>query len=292
MQKHWFHLASLLILLSLTAHAVDDLVPLSFTVDGVERTALVYVPAAAKTSPVPLVFVFHGHGGTARQVAYSFAMDKYWPEAISVYMQGLPTPGQLIDPEGKLSGWQKSEGDQGDRDLKFFDAVLARMERDYQVDGKRIYATGHSNGGGFTYLLWLARGDVFAAVAPSSAVAKYVRQLKPKPVMHLAGQNDRFERVGQFITVPGNELDRIGQAVRDVQIICEKILDGGQRRIISNSRKLPQRAALELGAFLEPPSCDRKQSHADEDGGDSEPNFAMSGYIKHVVILARRFCRS
>ena len=190
MQKYWFHLASLLILLSLTARAVDDLVPLSFTVDGVERTALVYVPAAAKTSPAPLVFVFHGHGGTARQVANSFAMDKYWPEAISVYMQGLPTPGQLIDPEGKLSGWQKSEGDQGDRDLKFFDAVLARIEHDYQEDGKRIYATGPSNGGGFTYLLWLARGDVFAAVAPSSAVAKYVRQLKPKPVMHLAGQND------------------------------------------------------------------------------------------------------
>ncbi|MEI9864297.1 MAG: hypothetical protein WDN00_07025 [Limisphaerales bacterium] len=45
--------------------------------------------------------------------------------------------------------------------MKFFDAVLARLKQDYKVDAKRIYCTGHSNGGGFTYLLWLARGDVF-----------------------------------------------------------------------------------------------------------------------------------
>jgi polyhydroxybutyrate depolymerase len=190
MQRHWFILVSLLMLWSPVARAVDDLQQIKFTVDGVERTALIYIPATAKTNPTPLVFVFHGHGGSSRQVARSFAMDRYWPEAISVYMQGLDTPGQLTDPQGNQAGWQKAEGDEGDRDLKFFDAVLARLQQDYNVDAKRIYATGHSNGGGFTYLLWLARGDVFAAVAPSSAVAKYVRQLKPKPVMHLAGEDD------------------------------------------------------------------------------------------------------
>ena len=190
MQRHWFILVSLLILWSPFARAADDLQPMTFTVGGVERTALIYVPATAKTNPTPLVFVFHGHGGSSRQVARSFAMDHYWPEAISVYMQGLDTPGQLTDPQGNQAGWQKAKGDEGDRDLKFFDAMLARLQQDYNVDAKRIYATGHSNGGGFTYLLWLARGDVFAAVAPSSAVAKFVRQLKPKPVMHLAGEDD------------------------------------------------------------------------------------------------------
>jgi polyhydroxybutyrate depolymerase len=161
-----------------------------FTVDSIQREALVYVPTGAKTAATPLVFVFHGHGGSAEQAARSFAMDRHWPEAISVYMQGLKTPGKLTDPKGDRAGWQTVSGDEGDRDLKFFDAVLARLKKDYQVDTNRIYATGHSNGGAFTYLLWLKRGDIFAAVASSAAVAGYVNQLNPKPVMHFAGEND------------------------------------------------------------------------------------------------------
>jgi len=190
MIKQFCLLISLLLFACSFARAADGLQPMSFTVDGVVRTALVYVPPAAKTNLTPLVFVFHGHGGNSRQVARSFHIETEWPEAIVVYMQGLPTRGQLTDPQGTRPGWQAAVGDDGDRDLKFFDAVLARLKQDYDVDAKRIYGTGHSNGGGFTYLLWLARGDVFAAVAPCAAVAKYATQLKPKPVMHIAGEKD------------------------------------------------------------------------------------------------------
>jgi polyhydroxybutyrate depolymerase len=189
MRKQFCLIVSLL-LASLFARAATDLQPMNFTVDGVARTALVYVPASAKTSPTPLVFVFHGHGGSSRNADRSFHIETEWPEAIVVYMQGLNTVGQITDPQGTRTGWQAAVGDNGDRDLKFFDAVLARLKQDYNVDAKRIYSTGHSNGGGFTYLLWLARGDVFAAVAPCAAVAKYVMQLKPKPALHIAGEND------------------------------------------------------------------------------------------------------
>ncbi len=192
MQRSWYLLVSLLVLASPFARGAEanGFQQMSFTVDGVARTALVYVPPTAKTASTPLVFVFHGHGGNAQQAARGFALDRQWPEAISVYMQGLNTPGQLTDPQGNRPGWQAALGDQGDRDLKFFDAVLARLKQDYDVDAKRIYCTGHSNGGGFTYLLWLARGDVFAAVAPSSAAARYADKLAPKPALILGGQND------------------------------------------------------------------------------------------------------
>jgi polyhydroxybutyrate depolymerase len=114
-----------------------------------------------------------------------------WPDALVVYLQGLSTPGRLTDPEGKKPGWQHGAGDQGDRDLKFFDAVLASLQAEFRVDEKRIYSTGHSNGGGFTYLLWAMRGDRFAAFAPSaSAASKSLPLLKPKPVLHVAGEND------------------------------------------------------------------------------------------------------
>ena len=176
---------------AIVAETLPGFTRLDFTVDGVAREALVFAPQAAKTSAVPVVFVFHGHGGGARQAAVQFAMQRAWPEAISVYMQGLNTPGRLTDPEGKKAGWQARLGVQGDRDLKFFDAVLARLQHDYRVDSKRIYSTGHSNGGGFTYLLWAERGDVFAAVAPSASVAAAsVPKLKPKPALHIAGSQD------------------------------------------------------------------------------------------------------
>jgi len=190
MKRQWHLLVSLIVLLSPFARAADGFQQMKFNIDGVTRTALAYVPANARTAGTPLVFVFHGHGGSAGQAERSFHIDREWPEAISVYMQGLNTPGQLTDPEGKETGWQAAVGDQGDRDLKFFDAVLARLKQDYKVDTKRIYCTGHSNGGGFTYLLWLARGDVFAAVAPSSAAARYARQLKPKPALIIGGSED------------------------------------------------------------------------------------------------------
>lgn len=160
-------------------------------VDGVERQGLVYAPETAKSEPAPLVFCFHGHGGNTANAARSFRMHAEWPQAIVVYLQGLKTPGQLTDPEGRKPGWQKSAGDQGDRDLKFFDVVLQSLRQDYRVDDRRVYSMGHSNGGGFTYLLWSERGSVFAALAPSgSAALRMKRPLAAKPVLHIAGRND------------------------------------------------------------------------------------------------------
>lgn len=162
-----------------------------WTVGDTVREAMVYIPATAKTKATPVIFAFHGHGGTMQNMYRGRGFEKLWPEAIIVCPQGLNTPGQLIDPQGKLPGWQKDPGDMNDRDLHFFDAMLKTLRQDYQVDDKRIYVTGHSNGGGFTYLLWATRGDVFAAVAPSAAVAgRLVSMLKPKPAMHMMGEKD------------------------------------------------------------------------------------------------------
>ena len=162
-----------------------------WTVDGVVREALVHVPAKAKSEATPVVFAFHGHGGTMAHAARSFAYHTQWPEALVVYPQGLNTAGKLTDPDGKKPGWQSAPGELGDRDVKFFDAMLESLGHDFKVDAKRVYCTGHSNGGGFTYLLWAVRGDRFAAMAPCAAAApKVMSLLKPKPVLHLAGEAD------------------------------------------------------------------------------------------------------
>ncbi|MBI1325339.1 prolyl oligopeptidase family serine peptidase [bacterium] len=167
----------------------------NWTIGDERREALVYLPAQASDTPAPLVFVFHGHGGTMRNAMRTFGLHKLWPEAVVVYPQGLNTPGQLTDPEGKRSGWQSSAGQLGDRDLKFVDKILAELKSERKIDPDRIYATGHSNGGGFTYLLWAERGDIFAALAPSSAAGlRHLPKMKPKPMLHIAGETDPLVR--------------------------------------------------------------------------------------------------
>lgn len=189
----------------------------SWSVDGVEREAMVYTPdgkapleksSGSKGGGRPLVFAFHGHGGSMAQAVRSLSIHQSWPEAICVWPQGLPTPGKLTDPEGKKNGWQMGEGDQENRDLHFFDIMLkALLTGPDHVDAKRIFAMGHSNGGAFTYLLWAERGDTLAAVAPSGAVAaRTLPKLKqhPKPMLAIAGRNDplvKFEWQERMIQV-------------------------------------------------------------------------------------------
>jgi polyhydroxybutyrate depolymerase len=177
-----------------TLHPVAgaELTRLAIQVDGRERIALAYFPETVQPSGSPLVFVFHGHGGSAQNLANGLAIHERWPEAICIYMQGVPTPSKL-DSEGKQTGWQRAEGEVGDRDLKVFDAMLAQVRSQHKIDDRRIYATGFSNGGYFTYALWAARGNILAAVAPCACVAgDNLKSLKPKPCLHLAGKNDEI----------------------------------------------------------------------------------------------------
>ncbi len=176
---------------------------ITVTVGTDSREALLALPAgisetgsgveAATPSACPVVFAFHGHGGSMEYAAAKFKCEEYWPEALVVYPQGLRTAGGLIDPEGKASGWQSNAGDYGNRDLLFFDALLAYISAHYTIDRQRVYVIGHSNGGLFAYLLWAERGTDIAAIAPISAIIPThtgKSALRPMPVFHTAGRRD------------------------------------------------------------------------------------------------------
>jgi polyhydroxybutyrate depolymerase len=80
--------------------------PTKWTVDGVEREAMVHLPSSSSKSKPPVILAFHGHGGNMYFAARGMAFQNSWPEAIVVYPQGLPTPGIVVDLEGKKPGWQ------------------------------------------------------------------------------------------------------------------------------------------------------------------------------------------
>ena len=188
----------------------------SWTINGAERTALVAIPKQPQPRPIT-VLVFHGHGGNSLNAARTFRIHESWPEALVLYPQGLPTVGQITDPQGRLPGWQHVPGGEGDRDLKFFDVMLQWVAEKYGVDPSRTFAAGHSNGGSMVYTLWAARGDRFAAFAPSSSVFRLdvIARAKPKPAFIIAGKQDALvpfatqERSLQAV-LRLNQADRIG----------------------------------------------------------------------------------
>ena len=132
-----------------------------------KREALVFAPSLGTNLPV--IFAWHGHGGTMQGAAQQMHLQTLWPEAIVVYSQGRDTPTGH-DLEGDGAGWQKETNQVGDRDLKFFDAMLATLRQNFSVDDARIYTTGFSNGTGFSYLLWVERGDKLAAIGAVAGI--------------------------------------------------------------------------------------------------------------------------
>jgi polyhydroxybutyrate depolymerase len=185
----------LLMILAALAPAALAQTTMTWTVDGVQREALVFAPTpvlATNAQPVPLVFAFHGHGGTMKSASQVMHLQTLWPGAVIVYPQGLKTPSQ-VDPQGNFPGWQVRAGQAGlnDRDLKFFDAMLATMRQKFPVDHERVYATGFSNGAIFTYLLWAERGKALAAFGVVAGKLDSAEHLTlPRAVEVIGATND------------------------------------------------------------------------------------------------------
>lgn len=169
---------------------------MNWTVDGEKRVALVFPPKVAGVRH-PLVFAFHGHGGNMQSFAQKAHIQTLWKEAIVVYPQGEKRPNAL-DPQGTRSGWQveANQANIGNKDLHFFDAMLATMRQTYQVDDTRVYASGFSNGAGFSFLLWARRGQKLAAIGECAGHLAPSEQLTlPRALVAIAGEQDPLNTI-------------------------------------------------------------------------------------------------
>lgn len=165
-------------------------IPMTFDVDGVKRTAMVFTPRKTDKLP-PLLIAFHGHGGNGAGFANGTKFPIDWPEAIEVFPNGLPSVTKR-DSEGKKPGWQDTSGEAGDRDVKLFDAILSHFYGKY--DPSKVYVAGFSNGARFTYLLWSVRSKEIRAIAASAgnSTPDLNSTLSPKPAAIMHGKNDQL----------------------------------------------------------------------------------------------------
>ena len=137
--------------------------------DGYEREYLLHVPENYDSSiSHPIVFNFHGFGGTATDHMYSADFRSISDTAgfILVYPQGLAlddgSPHWNIAENGSDN---KSDSD----DFGFIDALINELSLAYNVDVNRIYACGFSNGAGFSFSA-ACHLNQFAAIASISGL--------------------------------------------------------------------------------------------------------------------------
>lgn len=154
-------------------------------VDGLTRSFIVRMPAAYDgRTPSPLVFGFHPFGMNGDYMASRVPISRVWREAIVIYPTGVPRPRSGGGP-----AWQAAAGDLGDRDLHFFDAMLAWGREHACIDPQRVFVLGYSNGAGFAYLLACERASSIAGVAIASGRLG-CRPPQPKPVVINHGSFD------------------------------------------------------------------------------------------------------
>ncbi len=157
------------------------------------REYSIYIPVNYNSAKaVPMVLLFHGFTNNIAKM-YSDAQMEAIADAnnfIFVIPQGL----------GALAGWNigLSFGGNAD-DIGFIRSLIDKISTQYTINANRIYASGFSNGGFFSYRLACELSDKIAAIASvagsmnpnwisgSSATCK---PKHPTPIMQITGTND------------------------------------------------------------------------------------------------------
>jgi polyhydroxybutyrate depolymerase len=157
------------------------------------RTYIVHLPPSydpAKRWPV--VLVLHGGGGNGQQMAEmtGFSRKADREGFIAVYPNGTGRWQNrfLTWNAGNCCAWAYENRID---DVGFIRALIERLKKDYAVDGKRVFATGISNGGMMSYRLACELSDRIAAIGPVAGAQNVdCRPAQPVSVIILHGTAD------------------------------------------------------------------------------------------------------
>ena len=129
------------------------------------RPYTMYVPTGyAAGTATPLVVMFHGYGASGGEEELLFQLRATADTDTFLYAYGNGT----IDMTGSRF-WNATDGccdyyDVPVDDVAYFDAIVADAKSTYNVDPKRIFVIGHSNGGFMSHRLACDRAGTVAAI--------------------------------------------------------------------------------------------------------------------------------
>jgi len=169
----------MLLLLGLCSVSLGDSTPEKYTgyidatitVDGIARTYCMYVPdipAIHNREPLPLLIALHGASGTAKGMEENVTVGRFDELARE---DGFI----VVYPDGVQKQWNDGKNDTSSAknnvdDVHFISTLIDIISQQYNIDAKRIYVTGLSNGGMMAFRLACELSDRIAAIAAVAAL--------------------------------------------------------------------------------------------------------------------------
>lgn len=165
--------------------------------DSLTRYYRVHVPQSYDPKvATPLVVAFHGGGGDmnfmAKDENYELLSKSEETGTVVAFPNGISA-----FPSGKFATWNAGACCGTARDNKADDAgfirdMVSHITQQLNIDQKRIFGTGMSNGGMMQYVIACELSDVFAAVASVAGTDNTAScaPKKPIPILHIHARND------------------------------------------------------------------------------------------------------
>lgn len=165
----------------------------TLVVDDLERSAIVHIPPGySPEEPTPIVLAIHGYAMRAVAMVGFSGLNETADEKgfVVVYPNGTG-PKPLMS--WNAGGFTEGVGTRAD-DIQFFKKLLDDLSSVINVDQKRIYACGMSNGGMMCYRLAAEMSDRIAAIAPVAGTMPNVdmHPNRPVSVIHFHGTRDKL----------------------------------------------------------------------------------------------------
>ncbi|MCL7981498.1 MAG: hypothetical protein M8862_03145 [marine benthic group bacterium] len=138
-------------------------------VDGAERTATVVLPSGYDhETRLPILFGYHGGGGSAQQMRDQTGLDAIADESgfAVVYLDAYDGYWVTPCPECDNDGRDPLE------EIDYAEDLIRSLSRSYALDPNRVYATGFSMGGFFLNFIVCHPDAPFAGIAPVAAGAR------------------------------------------------------------------------------------------------------------------------
>jgi polyhydroxybutyrate depolymerase len=176
----------------------------SVIVDNLKRTYLVHVPKGYKPNqPTPIVLALHGAAMNGSMMVWFSGLNDTSEKNnfIVVYPDGTGFGSFRTWNAGGFSD-KRAEGKADD--VKFIGALLDDLGTVTNVDAKRVYACGMSNGAMMCYRLAAEMSDRISAIAPVAGTIAIPEShpKRPVPVIHFHGTQDHIVPFNSATTKP------------------------------------------------------------------------------------------